>query len=218
MISPAYGLALAAAAATPQALADCYGPWVGIRSNHVITAAGNFSGADGSSRSISSPSDKQLLVALRAKADLVVVDAATARREHYKLPSSGAALAIVSLSGEFSEVPAVENYPKLCILVSPTAPANYQGARHVPIHDFRNPLQQLSEWAVKEGLAAVLLEAGPRLSQIVFENGLVSHSALTITETIPDLDLMSRVHPFDKSARLLSVAHSEQESFTYWMH
>ena len=65
MISPAFGLALKANATDVLALANCYGTWVGICSNHVITPDGKFSGADGSSRTISSDADRKLLIALR---------------------------------------------------------------------------------------------------------------------------------------------------------
>jgi riboflavin biosynthesis pyrimidine reductase len=218
MISPAYGLAREANATTAQALADSYGRWVGILSNHVITLNGEFAGEDGSSRSISHPTDRQLLIALRAKADLIVVDAATARAEQYRLPSSGAALAIFSRSGVFSGIPALEETTDKCFLFSSEAPKDSRHHTHVPIKSSANPLHQLSEWAEGNDLPAVLLEAGPTLSRTAFDNNLVQHSALTISGANQELDFIATAHPFDASATLLSVAHFEGGSFTYWRH
>ena len=218
MISPAYGLALEANATNIQALADCYGPWVGIRSNHVITRTNKFSGSDGSSRSISTEADRALLVALRSSADVIIVDAETARREQYQLPSSGAALAIFSQSGKFSGIPALDEDSKLCFLFSPTAPKDFERHRHVPIASPESPLQDLSKWADSRGFRSMLLEAGPTLSRTAFDNQLVSQSALTISESDLVLDSILGTHPFDPSATLLSVAHSEGASFTYWGH
>jgi riboflavin biosynthesis pyrimidine reductase len=218
MISPAFGLALEAKATTAPTLADSYGPWVGIRSNHVITLDGEFAGADGSSRSITQPIDRQLLIALRAKADLIVVDAATARAEQYRLPSSGAPLAVFSRSGVFSGIPALEETTDKCFLFSPEAPKDSRNHTHVPIRSSANPLQELSEWAEGEGFSALLLEAGPTLSRTAFDNKLVSNSALTISGATQELDFIATAHPFDKSATLTSVAHFEGGSFTYWRH
>ena len=218
MISPAFGLALKANATDVLALANCYGTWVGICSNHVITPDGKFSGADGSSRTISSDADRKLLIALRSLADVIVVDAETARREQYMLPSSGKALAIFSRTGNFSGIPALDGPSHICSLFSPTAPRDFPNQRHVPIRTPENPLQDLLQWAKDEALPALLLEAGPTLSKSAFDNQLVSFSALTISEQNHDLDALAKSHPFADSALLVSVAHSKDATFTYWNH
>ena len=218
MISPAFGLALEARTTDPTALAGCYGPWNGVRSNHVITQLGMFTGSDGSSRSISTEADRQLLVALRSFADLLVVDAATARKEAYGLPSSGAAIAIFSRTGDFSGIPALEQSTEKVSLFSPTPPENFGGHRHFKIESLDNPLQEVSAWAQASGLIAVLLEAGPTLTKTAFDNQMVGQSAVTIAGAILDIDAASKAHPFDSKARLLSMAHSEDSTFTYWTH
>jgi riboflavin biosynthesis pyrimidine reductase len=218
MISPAYGLALEAQVSSIKELADCYGPWEGIRSNHVINASGEFSGPDGSSRSISTPDDRELLIALRAKADLVVVDARTARSERYKLPASGAALVIFSVTGNFNDIPAFENFEGSCYLFSPQSPKNLKNHEHERIDSLENPLAGVSAWAKQRGLSAVLLEAGPALTKNAFRNGLVSHSAITISGERLDAGSVANRHPFDPLAKLLSVANAEGASFSYWSH
>jgi hypothetical protein len=218
MISPAYGLALEANATDALALAKCYGAWEGICSNHVITPAGEFAGPDGSSRSISSEADRKLLIALRSLADVIVVDAATARREKYRLPSSGKSLVVFSSSGIFTGIPALEAPSDSCFLFSPKQPMDFPERQYVPIRNLENPFQDLSQWAKTKSLPALLLEAGPTLSKTAFNNKLVSFSALTISERYQDLDALANSHPFDASALLVSLAHSNEATFTYWTH
>jgi riboflavin biosynthesis pyrimidine reductase len=218
MITPAFGLAKEAEATDAGALANCYGKWQGIRSNHVVTQSGNFSGPDGSSRSISSEADRQLLVALRALADLILVDAATARRELYGLPSAGAALAIFSLTGNFSGIPAVVESSERVFLFSPTPPEGPSARQHQVIASLNNPFQAISIWAGGLGLKSLLLEAGPTLTKNAFANGLVRESAVTISSPQLEIESASRAHPFDPSARLVSLAHSSDSTFTYWTH
>jgi riboflavin biosynthesis pyrimidine reductase len=218
MISPAYGLALEAQDTSITALVDCYGTWVGIRSNHVINSSGELSGPDGSSRSISTPEDRELLIALRAKANLVVVDAKTARSERYGLPSSGAALAIFSATGDFTDIPAFESTKGSCYLFSPQVPQQIRNNHHVQIHSVQNPLSDLSAWAKDKDMPAVLLEAGPTLTKTAYGNGLVAQSALTITGAHLDAESVANRHPFDHLAKLLSVAIGKGASFTYWNH
>lgn len=56
----------------------------GVALSLVVSLDGQLCGPDGSSRSISGPEDLQWLRTLRAAADVVVVGAATAKREHYR--------------------------------------------------------------------------------------------------------------------------------------
>jgi hypothetical protein len=218
MIFPAFGLALEKQVTSIEELADSYGKWMGILSNHVVNASSDFSGQDGSSRSISTPEDRELLLALRGKADLLVVDAKTARTEKYKMPSSGAALAIFSATGDFSGIPAVEDAIGNCYLFSPETAKSIGNCEYEPILDLENPLLGLSDWAQKRGLLAVLLEAGPTLTKIAFLNGLVGQSALTIAVEDLDVESIANRHPFDPLAKLVSVANAPGASFTYWNH
>jgi hypothetical protein len=162
--------------------------------------------------------DRQLLIALRAFADLIVVDAATARREGYGLPSAGAALAIFSRTGKFAGIPAVSEPSEKVFLFSPTPPVDLSVGQHQAIDPTDNPLQMISTWADDLGLKALLLEAGPTLSMKAFGGGLVSGSAITISSSELDIESASRAHPFDPSASLASLAHSQDSTFTYWTH
>ena len=75
--------------------------------NLVTNLSGDFVGQTGSSRDISNEADYQSLIGYRMAADGILTTAATARTEQYRR-SRYAPLALVSLSGDFSGIPAVE--------------------------------------------------------------------------------------------------------------
>lgn len=72
------------------------GPYV--RLNMVTTLTGAATGGDGTSDTITSPTDRRILGLIRRDADVVVVGAESVRAEGYVVPRT-AALAIVSRSG-----------------------------------------------------------------------------------------------------------------------
>lgn len=87
-------------------LLESYEPLAGLRANFVVNLAGDFQDASGSSRGISSPEDRQLLIHLRRLSDLVLVSAETAAIE--KLSSTKATtLAIVAGASAMADIPAL---------------------------------------------------------------------------------------------------------------
>jgi hypothetical protein len=218
MIQADQGLAKKAQATSIESLAQCYGVWEGVRSNHVINSAGDFAGPDGSSRSISTKQDRELLIELRRRADLIVVDAATARIESYRAPSSGAKLAIFSAGGDFSGIPAVDNPEESVFLFSPTEISSPKHPNLKATLTQSNPFLGFLEWTGQNGFSTVLLEAGPTLTSMAFELGIVKESALTVTPRILGSDNQAIRHPFDANSQLVSLAHSADASFTLWTH
>ena len=219
MINAVSGLAKSANATSAESLAASYGTWAGIRSNHVISADGSFAGIDGSSRSISTREDRELLLALRSRADLIVVDAVTARLEKYQTPSSGAALAIFSLSGRFEEIPAVEKPSGRVFLFSKTPNKRFSGTSEIsPVAIGDEPFNGFLEWAKSQNFKSVLLEAGPTLTTRAFSASIVDQSAITRTPLCGAKDPASATNPFDSAAVLVSFAVSEDASFTLWTH
>ena len=69
-----------------------------VRVNLVQGPNGALTDSDGSSRGISNPLDKELLLALRGFCDVLVTDGETARREQYKVPLN-ADLAVITRIG-----------------------------------------------------------------------------------------------------------------------
>lgn len=219
MIQATFGLAELANAKDVASLANSYGPWVGVRSNHVIDSNGRFSGVDGSSRSISNEEDRELLIALRTKADLIVVDAATARLEQYRAPKSKSALAIFSLSGDFTNIPVVEDSEVPIYLFSGSAwplPAANPHAIVIPVTEA--PFEGFLEWAKSRLFDAILLETGPTLTAKAFAAGIVSQSAITRTGFSSEADQEKLPNPFDPKAKLISLALSSGTSFSLWSH
>ena len=219
MIKPIFGLAKASGASEPKSLAAAYGNWSGIRSNHVITQSGKFSGSDGSSRSISTKEDRELLVEIRSQSDLIVVDAATARFEKYRTPSSGASLAIFSLSGNFEDIPVVEDQEAPVFLFSASADRiNREDSKNVHVQIPGKPFDGFLTWANSNGFKSILLEAGPTLTALAFEAGIVRQSAVTRSPITSSDTPETQHNPFDKDAVLVSFAQSEDASFSLWTH
>lgn len=219
MIEPIFGLAKTAGAFDARSLASSYGSWTGVRSNHVIGLDGSFKGSDGSSRSISTEDDRQLLLAIRSQADLIVVDASTARIERYRNPSRGARLAVFSLSGNFQDIPAVEDANRESFLFSGELSGAYpHGCIHVAIPDKSLPFDGFMDWASGQGFKSILIEAGPVLTGHAFRSDVVQESAITRTPLAASSDPKELKNPFDKHANLLSLAVSGDASFSLWRH
>ena len=219
MIKPIFGLAKASGASEPKTLAAAYGNWFGIRSNHVITQSGEFWGSDGSSRSISSREDRELLLEIRSRSDLIVVDAATARLEQYRAPRSGARLAIFSLTGDFNGIPAIEDQANPVFLFSSAEVKTAQiSSMNVPVQIGTKPFDGFQSWANSNGFGSILLEAGPTLTTLAFEAGVVGQSAITRTPIAASETTETQQNPFHKDAVLVSFAQSEDHSFTLWTH
>jgi riboflavin biosynthesis pyrimidine reductase len=219
VIEPIFGLAKAAGALNPKSLAAAYGNWSGIRSNHVITQSGKFWGSDGSSRSISSSEDRELLLEIRSRTDLILVDAATARLEQYRTPRSGARLAIFSLAGDFDGIPAIEDQANPVFLFSSAAGRTEQtSSKNVSVQIGSKPFEGFQSWANSNGFGSILLEAGPTLTALAFEAGVVGQSAITRTPIAASETAQTQRNPFDGEAVLVSFAQSEDHSFSLWTH
>jgi riboflavin biosynthesis pyrimidine reductase len=219
VIQATFGLAESVKASDIPSLAASYGSWVGVRSNHVVDSQGRFSGADCSSRSISTAEDRELLLALRSRADLLLVDAATARLEQYRAPKSKVPLAIFSSSGDFSRIPAVEDSEQPIYLFSgDISPKHASNPSVIVVPIRQSPFDGFLDWAKERSIAAILLEAGPSLTAKAFEAGIVRQSAITRTGASPDADPTLMANPFDSQAKLVSLALAPGAIFTLWNH
>lgn len=216
MIAALSGLALSKQVSTAQELAKSYGSWDGIRTNHVISSTGSFFDEAGSSRGLSTREDLELLLALRRQADLVIVDAATARKEQYKKLSSSH-LAIVSASGNFEAIPTA-NASSGATLFSPSNPSRDDSKLEHVVIDSSEPFLALLDWARRMQLKALLLEAGPTLTKVCFATTHVAQSAITITPRLLHESLTPKWNPFSDSGSLVSLAESEDASFTLWAY
>jgi riboflavin biosynthesis pyrimidine reductase len=217
MIAALSGLALSNQVSTVEELAKSYGSWDGIRTNHVVSSGGSFFDESGSSRGLSNREDLELLLALRKQSDLVIVDAATARHEQYK-ELSYSHLAIVSATGDFQSIPAASATTGVT-LFSPNDPTRDGDSQleHVAI-DPAEPFVALLDWAKRMKMESLLLEAGPTLTKLCFATSQVAQSAITITPRLALESLTPQWNPFSDSGSLVSLAESEDASFTLWAY
>jgi riboflavin biosynthesis pyrimidine reductase len=216
MITAVSGLALAEEATNAQELARSYLAWDGIRTNHVISSSGSFKDEFGSSRGLSTPEDLALLIELRKLADLVIVDAATARNEQYK-QLSGTHLAIVSATGNFTSIPAVAAADKVTVFCEARPTTDFTDINHVKVST-SNPFKQLLQWATQMNMKSILVEAGPSLTQICFDTTQVAQSAITITPRVEWGSITGGINPFSQTGELISLAESSTASFTLWSY
>jgi riboflavin biosynthesis pyrimidine reductase len=211
---------------SPTELAERYGSWSGLRSNHVVDQNGRFFDDSGSSRGISNETDRQLLIALRAKSDAVIVDAATARSEKYWGLKTNT-LAIISESGNFKDIPAVEaSTSKLLLLVpldlvSKTQQTYSREDLRVIGFDHKAVFQSIRRVLSENGYDQLLLETGPTLTNLAIREQQLSQACLTqtfdsITPTIADVRF-----PFqdDKEYPVFTstfVGYQEDSLYSLW--
>jgi riboflavin biosynthesis pyrimidine reductase len=157
------------------------------------------------------------LLALRRQADLVIVDATTARNEQYRKLSS-AHLAIVSASGNFQSIPAASSTSEVT-LFSPNAPISESEVEieHVTI-DPAEPFVALMAWANQMKFSSLLLEAGPTLTRVCFATSQVAQSAITLTPRLSIDQLKPPLNPFSQAGSLVSLAESDDATFALWSY
>lgn len=217
MIEGVKGLALASKVTSPAQLAESYGSWDGIRTNHVVSSTGSFFDNSGSSRGLSTPEDLALLLELRKRSDLIIVDAATARNEGYRKLSSSH-LAIVSSTGNFESIPAGTSVTGVTLFSPPARGIEKNlGPELVPISP-EDPFEAIERWSLSMGYTSLLLEAGPTLTKICFTSNRVVQSAITITPRVEHEALSPNSNPFSSNGELLSVAQSKDATFTLWSY
>jgi riboflavin biosynthesis pyrimidine reductase len=197
--------------------------------NIVSDAQGNFVGATGSSRDISNEADYQALIGYRMAADGILTTAKTARTEAYRR-SRFAPLALVSTSGDFSGIPAVEIESagpidsKVFLLVR-------RGLVRKTAKRYNSPWVQvcsvgrgssfgLSFRLTRLGWRRILVEAGPSFANWMFANHLIRGLALSIVGSKETNPLIASKPALDNlgvtGASLESAQVVDGTFFTRW--
>jgi len=157
-----------------------------VRLNLVSTLDGRAAGADGTSESLTSRLDRFVLGVIRELSDVVLVGAATLRREGYLRPRK-AALAVVSASGDLTGH-RVEGDAEHPLLVFTTSDGAAAAARSMPSAEIivvaSSRAGRLSVSACiaalrDRGLASIVAEGGPTLAAELLAEGLVDELCLT---------------------------------------
>ncbi len=217
------------------------GRW--LRANMIASVDGAATDARGSSRGLSGPADRRLLVTLQGVSDVILVGAATARREAYKRSrpraevaqwrnmhglSPAPRLAVVSASLDFdyrSELFQATDGPVPIIVTTMDAPLLRLATVHELVDvievgrgavDLREAVAALAE----RGLMRILCEGGPRLLGQLAAAGLVDEFCVTISPALavrpdaPRIMSWSRGHHEPLPLRLTEVMEEDGHLFT----
>lgn len=185
-----------------------------VRLNMITALTGSAVGEDGTSDTLTSRVDREILGVIRAHADAVLVGAATVRAEGYLVPRS-AQLAILTASGDLGEHRLSDDAERV-LLVCPSdraeevrARAALPGARVVPVDD----AGALTPPAIVAALAAhgirrLVCEGGPSVAGMFADAGAIDEYCLTVAPTItparePFLRLAADTRPATEVAGML---------------
>ncbi|MFS0714714.1 dihydrofolate reductase family protein [Microbacterium sp. 2P01SA-2] len=161
-------------------------PGAYVRLNMVTTLTGSASGDDGTSDTITSPTDRAVLGIIRRDADVVVAGAASVRAEGYVVPRT-AALAIVSRSGRLDGHRLADAEAGRVVLVVPggSAPEAPPGVAVVTAGAGPDvtPADVVAALAAR-GWERIVCEGGPTLAAQFLAAGVVDEVCLTVAPRI----------------------------------
>ncbi|MFH8249881.1 dihydrofolate reductase family protein [Microbacterium sp. B2969] len=173
-----------------------------VRLNLITTITGATAGADGTSETITSRTDRYVLGGIRRNADVVVVGAQTVRAEGYLLPKT-ARLAIVTSSGDLGDgrlsAEGRDDRPP-AIVLCPVSRVDVvrDGIRDAPaeVWGVAAESDQLTPRAIVDalrgrGLRRIVCEGGPALATQFVEAGVVDEICVTVSPV-----LEATGHPF----------------------
>ena len=161
--------------------------WRGWLASLVVDGAGNYTGPDGSSKSISNAVDLQLLLALRSKCQLIVTTGQTARAENYR-SSNFAPIGFLTRNHDgLIHLPAFQNpgpFENIILDSQSTVVNFYKLEKELSDRGFRSLL-------FEGGISSLsqLIQTGKRC-QLVFsisnrDDLDVSHATLLLSKVIP---------------------------------
>jgi len=164
-----------------------------VRLNLVGSVDGSAAGNDGTSDSLSNPTDRRVLRTLRGLADAVVVGAASVRAEGYYVPRT-AALAVVTGSGDLSGNRIVTTGQRGPLLVLCPATAAETARRtlgstaarvvEVPADGGRITPQHILDALTSAGYRSIVCEGGPRLAAQFLQAGVLNEICLTTSPVV----------------------------------
>ncbi|KAA9151538.1 hypothetical protein F6B41_17965 [Microbacterium lushaniae] len=170
----------------------------------ITSLTGAAAGSDGTSETLTSPTDRALLGIIRAAADVVVVGAATVRAEGYVLPRR-ARLAIVTVSGDLDGHRLGDTMEGV-LLICPAARAaevrdrsGLPGAQVVAVAggDDLEPAA-ICDALADRGLPRIVCEGGPTLAARFAAAGVIDEYCVSVAPALeaaarPFLPIHARV-------------------------
>ncbi len=159
-----------------------------LRLNLVGSVSGSAAGSDGTSETLSNPTDRLILGVIRELSDLVLVGAASVRAEGYYLPRA-AALAIVTGSGDLAghRITTTGDRGPLVVLCPASAVARARatlGATPATIVELAAEEGRMAAGDMLDalrgaGYRSIVCEGGPSLAAQLVEAGSVDEVCLT---------------------------------------
>jgi riboflavin biosynthesis pyrimidine reductase len=180
-------------------------PWVTLS---MVTSVDGAISVNSLSSGLGSPMDQAVFSALRARSDVLLVGAGTARTESYRpVRRDGQRLAIVSASGTFPADQPVFTDAQT-VIVAPLDGAALPGTVE------RFGLGTVDLTAAIAGLRArrILAEGGPRLNGQLLALGLVDEICLTLSPAVVAGDasrLAFNAHERFQHLQLVHVLHAD---------
>jgi riboflavin biosynthesis pyrimidine reductase len=169
-----------------------------LRLNLVASLDGRAGGPDGTSGSLTSPTDRMVLGVIRETSDAVLVGARTVRAEGLTRPRR-TPIVVLSASGDlsghgFAETPTKTGDRRANILVVTTrsgaavAHRTLEGTEHdvliVGEHTGPLPLATVLQELRERGMHRIVAEGGPELASSLLAHGLVDELCLTLMPRI----------------------------------
>ncbi|MFI8594335.1 dihydrofolate reductase family protein [Microbacterium sp. NPDC078428] len=190
-----------------EAIAEIYRPAAGVRvrMNMVTGLTGSAVGEDGTSDTLTSPTDRAILKTIRSAADAVVVGAQTVRAEGYVLPRS-ATLAIVTASGDLSGHRLGPDASRRALIVCPrgreSEVARRTAALGAPVVGVDSAGAHLTPDEIlgalaERGLRSVVCEGGTSLASAFLGAGAIDEACVSVAPALtpssgPFVDLSER--------------------------
>jgi len=169
-----------------------------LRINLIVSVSGSAAGPDGTSETLTNPTDRRILGVIRDLSDIVVVGARSVRAEGYRVPKT-AALGIVTASGNL-EGHRLEGEAAGRIVVFGPEPARGRVEATLPVarfvaldadaHGVLAPGGVL-EAARRLGHRSIVCEGGPSLAAQFAAAGLIDEVCLTTSPLLTPTALPS---------------------------
>ena len=182
----------------------------GLRANMIFSADG-AAAFQGRAGPLSGPADYQLLLALRAYADVVLVGAGTARAENYGpvrlrpdhlaqrrelgLGDEPPPIAVVSQSGSLPERLLESPTPPILITSARSARERVTSCRVMTAGDDTVDMPEAIRQLRAEGMDRILCEGGPTLLGELVETDLVDELCLTLAPCLAGSQPLGRGTP-----------------------
>jgi riboflavin biosynthesis pyrimidine reductase len=208
-------------------LEELYAPpgpdWV--RLNLIGSVNGSAAGSDGTSETLTNPTDRAILRTIRDLSDVVVIGAASVRAEGYYIPQHST-LAVVTGTGDFSghRVRSAEGRAPLLVLcpasASVRAAATLGATPHViaevPDTNGRLTPGDIHQTLRAAGYRSVVCEGGPSLAAQFVDAGVLDELCLTTAPILTGAALpLFAGHPFAERALRLTQLLVDDAGFQY---